>query len=96
MEVDPSTIQGFETYSEDFRSVCAIIRDSCFQYVDITEEGDLTKVSKAENCQHRIYELKRIKCFKIQLGMADDKLVDISTAEKDIFCKRIFPLVANL
>ena len=29
--------------------------------------------------------------------MADDKLVDISTAEKDIFCKRIFPLVvANL
>ena len=28
--------------------------------------------------------------------LADDKLVDISTAEKDIFCKRIFPLVANL
>ena len=28
--------------------------------------------------------------------MADDKLVDISTAEKDIFCKRTFPLIANL
>ena len=62
----------------------------------MTEEGDLAKVSKAENCQHRIYELKRIERFKIQLGMADDKLADISTAEKDIFCERIFPLVANL
>ena len=31
LEVDPSAIQGFETYSKDFRSVCAIIRDSCFQ-----------------------------------------------------------------
>ena len=39
--------QGFETYSKDFRSVCAVIRDSCFQYVDMTEEGDLPKVSKA-------------------------------------------------
>ena len=28
--------------------------------------------------------------------MADVKSVDISTAEKDIFCKRIFPLIANL
>ena len=61
----------------------------------MTEEGDLAKVSKAENCQHRIYELKRIKHFKVQLGMADDKFVDISIAGKDI-CKRIFPLVANL
>ena len=26
LEVDPSTIQGFETNSKDFRSVCAIIR----------------------------------------------------------------------
>ena len=49
LEVDPSTIQRFETYSKDFRSACAIIRDSCFQYVDVTEEGDLAKVSKAEN-----------------------------------------------
>ena len=60
LEVDPSTIQGFETYSKDFKSVYAVIRDSCFQYVDMTEEGDLPKVSKAENCQHRIYELKRV------------------------------------
>ena len=82
LEVDPSTIQGFETYSKDFRCVCAIIRDSCFQYVDMTEEGDLVKVSKAENCQHRIYELKRIEHFKVKLGKADDKLVDICTAEK--------------
>ena len=28
--------------------------------------------------------------------MADDKLVDISTSEKDIFCKRIFPLTTKL
>ena len=62
----------------------------------MTEEGDPAKVSKAENCQHRIYELKRIEHFKIQLGVADDKLVKISTAEKDNFCRRIFPLVANL
>ena len=96
LEADPSTIQGFETYSKDFRSVCAIIRYSCFQYLDMPEEGDLAKLSKAENFQHRIYELKRIEHFKVQLGMADDKLVDISTAEKDIFGKRIFPLVANL
>ena len=39
LEVDPSTIQRFETYSKDFRSVCAIIRDYCFHYVDMTEEG---------------------------------------------------------
>ena len=82
LEVGPSTIQGFEIYSKDFRPVCAIIRDSCFQYVDMTEEGDLAKVSKTENCHHRIYELKRIEHFKVQLGMADDKLVDISTAKK--------------
>ena len=75
LEVDPSTIQGFETYSKDSGSVCAIIRDSCFQYVDMTEEGDLAKVSKAESCQHRIYELKRIEHFKVQLGMPDDKLI---------------------
>ena len=31
LEVDPSAVEGFETYSEDLRSVCAIIRDSCFQ-----------------------------------------------------------------
>ena len=62
----------------------------------MTEEGDLVKVSKAENCQHRIYELRRIEHFKVPLGMADDKLIDISTAEKDIFCKRISPLVVNL
>ena len=62
----------------------------------MTEEGDLAKVSKAEKCQHRIYELKRIEHLKVQMGMTDDKLVDISTAEKEIFCKRIFPLVANI
>ena len=28
--------------------------------------------------------------------MADDKLVDISTSVKDIFCKRIFSIIANL
>ena len=28
--------------------------------------------------------------------MADDKSVDISTAKRDIFCRRIFPLIANL
>ena len=43
----------------------------------LTEEGDLPKVSKTENCQHRIYELKRVEHFKVQLCMADDKLVDI-------------------
>ena len=37
LEVDPSTIQGFETYSKDFKSVYAVIKDSCFQYVDVTE-----------------------------------------------------------
>ena len=92
----PAQCKDLKTYSKDFRSVYAIIRDSCFQYVDTTEEGDLAKVSKAENCQHWIYELKRIEHFKVLLSMADDKLVDISTVEKDIFCKRIFPLVANL
>ena len=73
MEVDPSTIKGFETYSEDF--------GPCFQYVDMSEEGGLAKVSKAEIYKHRIYELKRIEHFKVQLGMADDRF-DISTAEK--------------
>ena len=29
----------------------------------MTEEGDLQKVSKAENCQHKIYELKRVEHF---------------------------------
>ena len=36
LEVDPSTMQGFEKYSKDFRSVYAVIKDSCFQYVDVT------------------------------------------------------------
>ena len=43
--------------------------------MDVTEECDLAKVSKTENCQHRINELKRIEHFKVQLGMADDKLI---------------------
>ena len=63
LEVGPSTIQGFVTCSKDFRSVCAIIKDFCFQYVDMTEEGDLANFSKTESCQHNIYELKRVEHF---------------------------------
>ena len=45
--------------------------------MDMTEKGDLVEVSKAENCQHRINELKRIEHFKVQLGIADEKLIQV-------------------
>ena len=50
-----------KSYSKHFRSLCAAVHDDVFLYVDMTEEGDILKVSTTDICKHRLYERERLK-----------------------------------
>ena len=49
------------SYSKYFRSLCAAVQDDVFLYADMTEEGDVLKVTGNNNCKHRLYENNRLQ-----------------------------------
>ena len=49
------------SYSKCVHSLCAAVHDDIFLYVDMSEEGDILKVTKDDNCKHRSYEMKRLQ-----------------------------------
>ncbi|KAL9977177.1 hypothetical protein ACROYT_G014555 [Oculina patagonica] len=49
-----------KSYSKHFHSLCAAVHDDVFLYVDMTEEGDILKVTTDSSCKHRLYEQQRL------------------------------------
>lgn len=45
-----------KAHSKHFRSLCAAIHDDVFLYVDMTEQGDIIKITTESSCKHRLYE----------------------------------------
>lgn len=56
-EIPPDKENVYDALHREFASR---IQYATFQYLDMTEENDLIKVSSNENCPHREYECKRL------------------------------------
>lgn len=52
-------VNNGSNYSLQFRQTCSIIQCACFQYQDMTEEGDLLKATCQEDCVYTRYEQQR-------------------------------------
>jgi hypothetical protein len=42
------------------RQMTTLIRNACFQYIDMTMNDDIKKISTDSQCPHRSYELNRV------------------------------------
>lgn len=48
------------TYTEAFRSFCAHAHGYLFQYMDMSDVVDMSKVTTKSECPHRLYEASRV------------------------------------
>lgn len=53
-----------------FRKCCARLHDDLFLYYDMTESGDLDKITgeKESNCHFLAYERQRVRHLKIRIN----------------------------
>ena len=58
---DSEAIDLGNSYSKCFHSLCAAVHDDIFLSVDMSEDGDILKVTKDDNCKHHSYGMKRLQ-----------------------------------
>lgn len=82
------------TYSRYFRSLCAKVHDYIFQYCDMSEKEDLTKVTSTLECPHRDYERWRAVHTLNNLKNALTQFhatTEATESEKTLLANRISP-----
>ena len=84
-------------YSVQFRSACALLHDYAKLYSMMTVKYDLDRVTNAQDCPHRIYEMSRLRQLENGIDKAASKSDQIShEAEREIFAARLLPSVTLL
>ena len=80
------------TYTEAFRGFCAHAHDYLFQYMDMSDVVDMSKVTTKSECPHRLYEASRVDHLQRGLKRAletFDMDTSLTDAEKTLIATRV-------
>ena len=86
-------------YTKGFRSFCAQVHDYVFQYVDMTNVIDLSKMTTKSECPHRLYEASRINHAQNGLKRASETLgmdMTLTDAENTLIASRVVPKLSQI
>ena len=92
------TVNG-NIYTKGFRSFCAQVHDYVFQYVDMTNVIDLSKMTTKSECPHRLYEASRINHAQNGLKRASETLgmdMTLTDAENTLIASRVVPKLSQI
>ena len=66
-------------------------------FIDMSEKDDILNVACSENCQFRIYELKRQKYFYKSLKeIVEKNIANFDIEHEMLLIQRLFELTSNL
>ena len=86
------------TYREAFRGFCAHAHDNLFQYMDMSDVVDMSKVTTKSECPHRLYEASRVDHLQRGLKRAletFDMDTSLTDAEKTLIATRVIPTLSQ-
>ncbi|XP_070570891.1 uncharacterized protein [Ptychodera flava] len=97
VEVDPDKY-GSPRYSVTFRQTLATLHDALFQYVDMSVQSDMTRITQSKDCTHKQYEKERLDHLSKQVEKAVSSFHKQKAQESEIniFASRIVPKINQM